>query len=94
MKQYSQEQKQALVSAWQLSGLTQTAFAEQNDVHAGTFNHWVRKARDATFVEVALTEAASPSLCFEITLEGGDRIVVPAHFDAQSLQALVQALRC
>lgn len=94
MKQYSQERKQALVSAWQLSGLTQTAFAKQNDVHAGTFSHWVRKAREAAFVEVELAPAASPSACFEITLESGDRIVVPAHFDTQSLQTLVQVLRC
>jgi len=92
--QYSDKHRQQLVSAWQQSGLSQAAFASKHGIRPTTFNRWTHVFA-SSFVEVTVTsEASAPSADFEVTLNNGDHILVPARFDPHALQALIAAVRC
>ena len=94
------EERARLLEAYDASGLTQKAFAEREGVAYSTFVSWLKQRRQRrradtcqgvapSFHEVALPMASSSALevCFP------DGMVIRGS-DADSLVALVKALRC
>ena len=93
------------VAAWQKSGQSAREYATQLGVHPQTLYSWKHKlAREESsekeshapvaFVEVLTDSALSPPQtgAFELHLEGGHCITVPAHFDPVSLRRLLDVM--
>lgn len=95
------------VGRWRRSGLTARAFAESIGVKRETLAHWAwrldpgRRRRDEsnrqrpalestpTMIEVVGAGAGSG---FELQLDGGRRLHIPARFDAAALTRLLAVL--
>ena len=97
-------QMAGLLQDWARSGLSQTAFARQRGVPAGTLAWWSHQLRRqggptprrpaGPFVEVvasALPSAPTPSV-FEVVLRGEVTVRVPAGFDVAALRQLLGVL--
>ena len=93
-------ERERLLEAYDVSGLTQKAFAEQHGLAYSTFIYWLKLRRQknhavagarsvSLFQEVSLPPVSRPAL--EICLPDG---MVLRGDDAESLAALAKALRC
>jgi transcriptional regulator with XRE-family HTH domain len=98
------------LSAYQASGLSQSAFARANGLSQPTMSYWLRKSRerkdekveDARRLVPVKVSAVPPGLSgatgpgFELDLPGGLRLWIPADFDDGALQRLLSilAVRC
>ena len=91
--------------AWQKSGKSAREYAERIGVHPQTLYRWKCKlsreeavedepAVPVTFVEVLPSSALSPPQAepFDLRLDGGHRVSVPAHFDPESLRRLLDVM--
>ena len=88
------------VRQWKRSGLSSQEFAGRIGINARTLERWSyvlgrqsrgeRETALATIVEVR--GASSVDDRFEVELNGGRRVRVPASFDVESLRRLVAAL--
>lgn len=91
---------QALVAAWQASGLPQAAFARRRGVSAQRLSYWrlrlghreqgVRTS-DVGFVEIPSTASTAHDPVI-VELSGGFRVHVARGFDPVLLRAVVSAL--
>jgi transposase len=92
------------VRRWGESGLTAAEFARYEGVREATLRHWRwqlgagrrRQSREsrARFVEIVPARAAGISEeGFEVMLESGTRVRVPAVFDGDALAKLLSALQ-
>lgn len=101
----SSEEWRKRVERWRESGLSAEQFASEVGINAGTLRFWQSKlrklARDdaaapkarapqASFVEVRSTSTADHT--FELELDRGRRLRVPASFDAGALVRLLDVL--
>ncbi len=95
------------VAGWRRSGLTAKEYAATIGVNAGTLAHWAwrlgcerreqrgtrsaRAASAAAVIEVVGRQGGGePS--FELRLEGGRQLHIPARFDAAALTRLLEVL--
>ncbi len=60
-KRRSKAQWQQLIEAQQSSGLSQTAFCQQEGLSIGTFSNWKRKLKDDKESFIPLANTGSPS---------------------------------
>jgi transposase-like protein len=87
-------EREAVVRAYETSGLTQKAFAERERINYTTFVSWVQECRrrDAPakvgFAELALARSAAP---VEVQLPDG---TVIRGSKAEEVARLVQLVRC
>ena len=98
----TREQWTELVAESDKSELTRRAFAQQRGISPTTLSWWAcrlrREAREqAALVPVEIVEdsredASAVRESFRVELAGNRTVVVPAAFDASSLQRLVAAL--
>ncbi|MEO0797477.1 MAG: hypothetical protein AAFX93_20175 [Verrucomicrobiota bacterium] len=96
----SEVERERLLAAYDVSGLTQKAFAEREGITYSTFIYWLRQRRqksrsDASTQAVNLFQevSLSPSLTavLEVILPDG---MVLRGGDAESLAVLAKALGC
>ena len=108
MKHSSRKVWARRVAAWQKSGKTAPEYASRLGVHPQTLYGWKYKlAREetaedgpraaavpVTFVEVLPSSALLPPQAepFELHLVDGHRVIVPAHFDPESLRRLLAVM--
>ena len=87
-------EREALVGAYESSGLTQKAFAERERINYATFVAWVQDCRrrgaapKVRFSELTLPRAAIP---LEVQLPDGTTI---RGGNAEELARLLQLIRC
>lgn len=88
-----------LIERWGRSGLTARAFAAEAGVNAHTLTYWKWRLRKDTrsptlsgFVEVVASSSERAAEPLEVVLEGGQRIRVPAGFDAEALRRVLDIL--
>lgn len=95
------------VAGWRRSGLTAKEYAARIGVNAGTLTHWAwrlgcegrgqrgpqtaRASAAAAVIEVVGHEGGSEQR-FELRLEGGRHLHIPARFDATALTRLLAVL--
>lgn len=88
------------IEAWQQSGLSRRAFCEQQHLKLGTFQRWrgvfakdnTRSSTGAvSFLPVNVTTAPVASLALVVSDQL--RLEIPAGFDPETLQQVVQALQ-
>jgi hypothetical protein len=75
--------------------LTFRELSELSGISIPKLLYWDRKLkRHRPFVEVAVTPTASVMTAdpFEVVLRSGERVLVPARFDAASLRQLIATL--
>lgn len=86
-----------VISRQEASGQSIAAFCRDEGISQGSFFWWRRelaRRQPATPQFVPLPIAATgASTDFEVRLPGGTSVVVPARFDASSLERLLQAVR-
>jgi hypothetical protein len=93
---------QALVAAWQASGLSQAAFARRRGVSAQRLSYWrLRLGQRTTAVTISdsgfveIPSAVSPAalgIGVVVEVNGGVRVQVTRGFDPVLLRAVVSAL--
>lgn len=96
---FSRQQREALVDAFEASGMSAMAFAKDHGVNYQTFVSWVRKRRESpqgelaagqpAFAEVMLDHAAA-SVGLEVRLPGG---LVLGIADRSSLPLAIELIR-
>jgi len=105
MKRRTKAEREAMVAAYEASGLTQAAFARKHRVKLGTLQGWVYRARHApkmteqpapTFVEVQRPAAAATQTAGHVVVHVSEHLVmeldeVPA---ASWVAELARALSC
>jgi transcriptional regulator with XRE-family HTH domain len=99
-KRSTQAQREAIVSAYQRSQLTQREFANQAGISVSALQLWLRKAaaRPSTqtpaFVEVPnlLAQAPGPAV-YRLHLPGAIDLEIGSGFRSDELAALLQLLR-
>jgi len=95
------------VAGWRRSGLTAKEYAARIGVNAGTLAHWAwrlgdeqreqrgqrtaRAAAAAAVIEVVGRQGGGAQ-GFELRLEGGRQLQIPASFDAAALTRLLEVL--
>lgn len=95
------------VAGWRRSGLTAKEYAARIGVNAGTLAHWAwrlgggrrerrgrqagRAAAAAAMIEVVGRHGGGEP-GFELRLEGGRQLQIPARFDAGALTRLLEVL--
>lgn len=90
-----QEQRAAMIAAYEASGLTQAEFARREGISFWSFAKWISRNRakarpqPAKFAEVS-TLASRPSSPLEVALPNG---MVIRGGDVEQLAALAQRLR-
>ena len=93
-KMTGRAEREALVEAYQASGMTQKAFAEREGIKYPTFVSWVQESRrlrpgsKVGFTELTLPRSAAP---LEVQLADGT-IIRGSH--VEEVARLLQLLRC
>lgn len=94
------EERERLLEAYDVSGLTQKAFAEREGIAYSTFVSWLKQRRQRSRADTC--QEAAPSF-HEFSLPMGSSSALEVCFpdgmvirgsDADSLVSLVKALRC
>jgi transposase-like protein len=100
----SREQWRELVAQWGRSGQSMEEFADAHGVRPKTLGYWKWKLRSLEVPQKRAVQSLAPAFVevtpnrpqqrepFELWLRGGDRVVVPASFDADALQKLIDAV--
>ena len=98
-KRPTQAQREAIVSAYQRSQLTQREFANQAEISVSALQLWLRKAarlstQTPAFVEVPnlLAQAPGPAV-YRLRLPGAIDLEIGSGFRPEELAALLQLLR-
>lgn len=105
MSKTTEAKWRALIAAQEKSGLTARAFAESRGINAMTMYWWRcrlrrrRAPRELVPVEVVervmtVDAPGGNNAGFELRLDAGVTMHVPAGFDEDELRRLVRALRC
>jgi transposase-like protein len=88
----ARREREALITAYEASGLTPREFAEREGIKFFTFTAWLKRHRERgakrTFAEVKVTKGAAPSI-LEVALPGG---AVVRGTEVEQVAALVRAL--
>lgn len=91
------EQMFKLIEQWQLSGVTQNAFCQQQSIKYHVFHYWYKRYRDRhaesqsnapSFVKLQVANPAS-SGSVEIYYPGGIRIIFHEPVSSNYLKALI-----
>ena len=102
MKRRTKAEREAIVAAYEASGLTQAAFAKQHRVKLGTLQGWVYKVRHApkaqtpAFVELQRPAAAATQTAGHVVVHVGEHLVMEldAVPEAQWVAEVARALSC
>jgi len=76
------------------SNLSQQAFCAEHGLSVGTFQYWLRRARqdsNSTFLSVSITEEAPVGGCY-LTTRHGTRITLPSGWSPAQIASLVHQL--
>lgn len=82
------------LSLFEQSNLSQQAFCSEHGLSVGTFQYWLRRARQAsnsTFLSVSISEEPSALGC-HLSTARGTRITLPSGWTPTQIAALVQQL--
>lgn len=101
----SAEERRQWIEAWEASGQTQEAFAQERGLCVGTLRNWIRRTRTTTgpvtLQEIKLADILKsevPVGCggweFEVRLPGNITVGIRPGTRASRVRELVEALRC
>ena len=98
IKRYTKSEKESmysLVHQWEESGMTQKAFAEQNNIKISKLAYWIYRKNDLTnrkldFIEIPTNTL--PSAPQEIILKypSGVELTLPVEFPVESIKLLLE----
>ena len=93
-RRFSAEERERLLEAYERSGKTQRAFAEDNGVAVSTLLSWLSRKRKSK-QEAPGWESVSLSLgaaSWEVVLPGGTCVRAPAGISVEELARLIERL--
>jgi len=97
-RHWSDEQKQAIVTAAFAAGAVVTEIARRADINSGQIYRWRRDLRSASpgFAEVVVSSVASAfdgsASVIDVALSDGSRVQIPATIPPDLATAVVKAL--
>ncbi len=95
MKQYTMNQRHALMAEWELSGKSVNQFCRDKNLKATTFHGWRKryKRKPQSLVEIPAKQPGETSIGSSIELQWKSyRIKLDRDFDTITLKKLLQTL--